>query len=230
MHQLLPQLGTKEHKWHTDMILSKNPRDFTFDTTLKRLSETFGEKSSLFNIRCQCLKLGKNEADELLTLASIVNREFLATFQTEIEAWIKHLMVIINGNPVRLQLDTTSDLSVISKRTRQMIGQPPMITSDKGFMNISGGFLRLTVLDQELYRLQRDGVLQPVNYPELAAPLMTVKKTTGQVVLAKDYMNNREKWTLRRVHPQRCDVIHEIRVNSDENDGGHDTKIQLAFF
>ncbi|VDN11136.1 unnamed protein product [Dibothriocephalus latus] len=45
------------------------------DDAWKRLSETFGEKSSLFNIRYQCLKLMKNEADDFLTLASTVNHE-----------------------------------------------------------------------------------------------------------------------------------------------------------
>ncbi|VDN13833.1 unnamed protein product [Dibothriocephalus latus] len=42
------------------------------------------------------------------------------------------------------KLDTFSDISLISKRTWQKIGRPPMITSDKKTMYVSGGFLRLT--------------------------------------------------------------------------------------
>ncbi|VDK85345.1 unnamed protein product [Dibothriocephalus latus] len=53
----------------------EHPRDFTFDETIKRLSKTLGKKSSLVIIRYQCLKLVKNETDDFLTLASIVNRE-----------------------------------------------------------------------------------------------------------------------------------------------------------
>ncbi|VDL88457.1 unnamed protein product [Schistocephalus solidus] len=57
------------------MLLPKNPRDFTFDEIVKQLSAIFGEKSSLFNIRYQCLKLVKSDTDDFLTLASIRNRE-----------------------------------------------------------------------------------------------------------------------------------------------------------
>ncbi|VDN14998.1 unnamed protein product [Dibothriocephalus latus] len=229
---LLCKLGNREHERYADIILLKNPRDFTFDETVQRLSELFGEESSSFNIRCQCLKLVKNEADDFLTLASTVNREceqfkdpkstlqtltaerqrlknikhdsaiverpsfsfaatsihavtrtkstspqksqdpaprkppsacwqcgdwhfarfcpfekhsnsILATFQTEFEARRKYLTVTINGKPVRLELDTATDISLITKHTWQMIGRPPMITSDKKAMNVSGEFLRL---------------------------------------------------------------------------------------
>ncbi|VDN43047.1 unnamed protein product [Dibothriocephalus latus] len=50
----------------------------------------------------------------------------------------------INENPVRLQLDTASDINLIPKRTWHVIGQPPVITSNKKSMNVSGGFLQLT--------------------------------------------------------------------------------------
>ncbi|VDN23160.1 unnamed protein product [Dibothriocephalus latus] len=50
-HLLLRKLGTKEHERYMDVLLPRNPRDFTFDETVQRLSETFGDKSSLFNIR-----------------------------------------------------------------------------------------------------------------------------------------------------------------------------------
>ncbi|VDL93449.1 unnamed protein product [Schistocephalus solidus] len=75
MRLLLRKLGTKEHKLYTDIPLPKNPRDLTFDETVKQLSGIFGEKSSLFNIRYQCLKLVKTDTDDFLTLASIFNRE-----------------------------------------------------------------------------------------------------------------------------------------------------------
>ncbi|VDN12691.1 unnamed protein product, partial [Dibothriocephalus latus] len=38
---LLHKLGTKEHERYADIILPENPRDFTFDATVNRLSEIF---------------------------------------------------------------------------------------------------------------------------------------------------------------------------------------------
>ncbi|VDN15854.1 unnamed protein product [Dibothriocephalus latus] len=72
------------------------------------------------------------------------SNSLLATFKTDFEARRKYFTVTINGKPVRLQLDTASDTSLISKHTWRMIGQPPMITSDKKALNVSGGFFRLT--------------------------------------------------------------------------------------
>ncbi|VDL92077.1 unnamed protein product [Schistocephalus solidus] len=51
------------------------------------------------------------------------SHSILVTFKTE--------FVNINGKPVGLQLDTASDIKLISKRTSHMIGRPPMITSNK---------------------------------------------------------------------------------------------------
>ncbi|KAH9583008.1 hypothetical protein MS3_00000430 [Schistosoma haematobium] len=63
-----------EHERYSNFILPKNPRDFSFDETVKTLSQIFGEQSSLFNIRCQCLKITK-EPDDWVKHAGIVNRE-----------------------------------------------------------------------------------------------------------------------------------------------------------
>ncbi|VDP88761.1 unnamed protein product [Echinostoma caproni] len=73
---LFRELGIKEHDRYRDMIPPKSLRDFTFEETVQQLSDTFGEKASLFNIRYQCLKLAKNDTDDYVTLASIVNREY----------------------------------------------------------------------------------------------------------------------------------------------------------
>ncbi|VDK40717.1 unnamed protein product [Dibothriocephalus latus] len=85
-----------------------------------------------------------DKGKELSFLQCLGSHSILATFKTEFEARRKYLTVAINGKPVRLQRDTASDISLISKRTWQMIGQPPVITSDKKAMNVSGGFLQLT--------------------------------------------------------------------------------------
>ncbi|CAH8568978.1 unnamed protein product [Schistosoma guineensis] len=72
---LLRKLGTMEHERYSNFILPKNPRDFSFDDTVKTLSQIFGEQSSLFNIRYQCLKLTKEPGDDWVKHAGTVNRE-----------------------------------------------------------------------------------------------------------------------------------------------------------
>ncbi|KAK4470017.1 hypothetical protein MN116_000047 [Schistosoma mekongi] len=72
---LLRKLGTIEHERYSNFILPKNPRDFSFDETVQTLSQIFGEQSSLFNIRYQCLKIMKNPGDDWVKHAGIVNRE-----------------------------------------------------------------------------------------------------------------------------------------------------------
>ncbi|VDP95032.1 unnamed protein product, partial [Echinostoma caproni] len=71
---LLHKLGTKEHDRYTNMILFKRLRDFTFEETVQQLSDRFSEQASLFSIRYRCFKLVKNDTDDYLTLASIMNR------------------------------------------------------------------------------------------------------------------------------------------------------------
>ncbi|KAH9585992.1 hypothetical protein MS3_00007063 [Schistosoma haematobium] len=45
----------------------------------------------------------------------------------------------------------------------------------------------LPVVEQELERLQKLGVIEPVNFSEWAAPIVVVKKTNGSVRLCADY-------------------------------------------
>ncbi|VDL91261.1 unnamed protein product [Schistocephalus solidus] len=72
---LLRKLGTKEQASYTDMLLPKNPLDLKFYETVKQLSQIFQEKSSLFNIRYQGLKLVNNDTDDFLMLISMANCE-----------------------------------------------------------------------------------------------------------------------------------------------------------
>ncbi|CAH8629424.1 unnamed protein product [Schistosoma rodhaini] len=72
---LMRKLGSNEHARYADHILPRLPRELSFEETVTQLSEIFGESSSLFSIRYQCLNLVKREADEYGVLADIVNRE-----------------------------------------------------------------------------------------------------------------------------------------------------------
>ncbi|BHF74150.1 hypothetical protein SprV_0401723400 [Sparganum proliferum] len=70
-----PQTGPAEHERYANFILPKNPREVTFKDTVQTLSQIFGDQSSLFNTRFQCLQLRKRDSDDFITYADIVNRE-----------------------------------------------------------------------------------------------------------------------------------------------------------
>ncbi|KFD50501.1 hypothetical protein M514_08569 [Trichuris suis] len=70
---LLRKLRTNVHKKYADYILRRHPRDVCFDETVSILTQMFGQQRSLFNARCQCLKLTKNAHDDFITYGGIVN-------------------------------------------------------------------------------------------------------------------------------------------------------------
>nr|VZI25731.1 unnamed protein product [Spirometra erinaceieuropaei] len=72
---LLRKLGPAEHERYANFILPKNPREVAFKDTVHTLSQIFGEQSSLFNTRFQCLQLCKRDSGDFITYAGIVNRE-----------------------------------------------------------------------------------------------------------------------------------------------------------
>jgi len=48
---LLRKLNTTCHKLYIDYILPREPKDFTWEDTVKKLKQMFGKKISLFNQR-----------------------------------------------------------------------------------------------------------------------------------------------------------------------------------
>nr|VZI05682.1 unnamed protein product [Spirometra erinaceieuropaei] len=72
---LLRKLGPTEHEHYANFILPKNPREVAFKDTVQTLSQIFGDQSSLFNTRFQCLQLCKRDSDDFITYAGIVTRE-----------------------------------------------------------------------------------------------------------------------------------------------------------
>nr|VZI02168.1 unnamed protein product [Spirometra erinaceieuropaei] len=71
---LLRKLGPAEYERYANFILPKNPREVAFKDTVQTLSQIFGEQSSLFNTRFQCLQLCKRDSDDFITYAGIVHR------------------------------------------------------------------------------------------------------------------------------------------------------------
>ncbi|VDM05291.1 unnamed protein product [Schistocephalus solidus] len=91
---LLRKLNPAEHERYVNLILLKKQREITFTDMLK-MSQIFGEQSSLFNARSQRLQLCKRESDDLITYAGNVDRNlgrFQLGFLTEHQ--FKCLMII----------------------------------------------------------------------------------------------------------------------------------------
>lgn len=71
---LLRKLDTASHSRYLNYILPKLAKDVTFEDTVKTLKKIFGEQTSLFRRRFQCLQLSKSEGDDVITYGGRVNR------------------------------------------------------------------------------------------------------------------------------------------------------------
>ena len=70
---LLGKFGAAEHEKYVNFILPRKPGEMTFRETLQILTKIFGEQSSLFNTRWQCLNLAKKDFKDYTNFASTVN-------------------------------------------------------------------------------------------------------------------------------------------------------------
>ncbi|BHF81470.1 hypothetical protein SprV_0702460000 [Sparganum proliferum] len=71
---LLRKMGPAERERYSNFLLPKNPRAAIFKDTAQTLSQIFGEQSSLFNTRFQCLLLFKGDSDDFITYAGKASR------------------------------------------------------------------------------------------------------------------------------------------------------------
>ncbi|XP_055528889.1 uncharacterized protein K02A2.6-like [Wyeomyia smithii] len=72
---LLRSLSVPVHEKFLNYLLPRHPRDFTFLEVVTKLKSVFGHHKSQFSQRYDCLRTVKNEADDYLTYAGIVNRQ-----------------------------------------------------------------------------------------------------------------------------------------------------------
>ncbi|GAA52970.1 hypothetical protein CLF_109243 [Clonorchis sinensis] len=156
---LLRKLGTTEHTRYSNFILPKNTRNLTFEKTVQQLSMIFGERSSLFNIRYQCMKLAKKESEDYITYAGRVNLEceqFKPSTMTEVQF---KCLIFICG----LQSHSDSD---IRTRLLKKIEQTPEIT----LQSITHECQRLLNLKHDTAMLERP----------LSNPAFNIAKTTSR--------------------------------------------------
>ncbi|BHF78836.1 hypothetical protein SprV_0602195100 [Sparganum proliferum] len=67
----------------------------------------------------------------------------LATFQPNASGRRKFVDVLLNGHAVRLQLDTASDITIISERLWQSLGSPTMQQTSQSATSACGGLVQL---------------------------------------------------------------------------------------
>ncbi|CAH8498480.1 unnamed protein product [Schistosoma intercalatum] len=67
----------------------------------------------------------------------------VAAFQTNYDIRRKYVTIQINSISARLQIDTASDIMLVSRETYNLLGKPPMKPSKKTAKNASGGVLKL---------------------------------------------------------------------------------------
>ncbi|VDP90913.1 unnamed protein product [Echinostoma caproni] len=80
----------------------------------------------------------------------------------------KYLTVRINGEPVRLQIDTASDITLISKRTCHALGRPAFNLTNRKAFNVSGGqvyLIRELVCDVSFKGMKIEGTCYVTNRP-----------------------------------------------------------------
>ena len=109
---LLGKFGAVRHEKYVNFILPRQPDEVSFRPTIQILRKIFGEQSSLFNTRWQCLNLTKKDFEDYKTFSSTVNR-YCERFQlNEITPDIFKYLVFIQGltspskNEVRARLLT----------------------------------------------------------------------------------------------------------------------------
>jgi hypothetical protein len=72
------------------------------------------------------------------------SHSLLATFQVNAPDRRKYLTVLVNGCPARLQLDTASDITIISEKLWRKLGEPPVRHASQTAISACGGRLKLS--------------------------------------------------------------------------------------
>ncbi|KAA3676724.1 uncharacterized protein DEA37_0001501 [Paragonimus westermani] len=78
------------------------------------------------------------------THANAKSSSLVAAFKTEFESRRQYITVSINNSPVRFQLDTTGDITLITGSTWELIGKPDVCTTTHQAQSASGNMLQLS--------------------------------------------------------------------------------------
>lgn len=122
---LLRKLDTCAHTKYINLILPKNPCDFTFKQTIEKLTEIFGKHESLFNTHYKCLQNIKNDSMDIFTYGRTVNKICEDFKLTELSTEQFKCLIFVMG------LKSQSDLDIRTKLLTKLDSEHSTITLDK---------------------------------------------------------------------------------------------------
>ncbi|TNN13330.1 Gag-Pol polyprotein [Schistosoma japonicum] len=130
----------------------------TFNETNDILITISCEPVSLFHIRYECLQLTKYADEDYLSYASraslqaeclnLMRRQMFNQnvnylfLDSSYEQILSNVDLLVNDVQIRLQLDTATDITLISKKTWDQIGCPPFLSTKHTALNASGDILK----------------------------------------------------------------------------------------
>lgn len=71
---ILRKIDTSCHEKYINIILPKKISDFSFDETVKKLSDIFGPSKTIFHRRFECIQVTKEENEDYISYAGRINR------------------------------------------------------------------------------------------------------------------------------------------------------------
>ncbi|CAH8511941.1 unnamed protein product [Schistosoma turkestanicum] len=92
-------------------------------------------------IRTSQPKKKRKRTRHVVKSAESKSLSLVAAFQTDYDVWRKYVTIQLNGASARFQIDTASDITLMSRETYNSLGKPPMKPSKKTAKSASGGVL-----------------------------------------------------------------------------------------
>ncbi|XP_055639165.1 uncharacterized protein K02A2.6-like [Toxorhynchites rutilus septentrionalis] len=134
---LLRKMGTVEHERYVSYILPRLPKDFSFAQTVEKLKGLFGHREGY----CTSAKKSRGSAKKRKKFS--VTSKVVVVKACSVDKRRKFVPVLFPGGEIRLQLDTASDITVISKKNWPTIGSPVLAPATVKAKTDSGNVLPL---------------------------------------------------------------------------------------
>ncbi|XP_075150673.1 uncharacterized protein LOC142224773 [Haematobia irritans] len=139
---LLRKVSAAVFDKYRDYLLPKHTRDISFATTIEILKKLFGKKESQFSLRVKCMQCMLIAIIQIISVGNVVKwvtrrgpswekknkkrrTNINGVYSTNVNSNNRRFVsMLVNGIDIKLQHDTGSDLTLISKATWVKIGKP----------------------------------------------------------------------------------------------------------
>uniref|UniRef100_A0A914XSI1 RNA-directed DNA polymerase n=1 Tax=Plectus sambesii TaxID=2011161 RepID=A0A914XSI1_9BILA len=138
---------------YSNHVLPRTPWEIGFDKSVKLLTELFDKPLSLFHLRYRCLKLVKDDADDMITYTGIVNRHCEQFKLTELTIDQFKCLVFACG------LQSKNDAQVRTKILQHMESKHDMTLREAGQMCV-----QYTKLQEDSQMIQTAGVVKAIKH------------------------------------------------------------------